>query len=234
MNARVAKALMLKNMYIAGRFRSPRIDYFPFYSDLRIAFSHNQVLKICASEIAKAIKKYNFDIIASREAAGVPFGVAVALRLNKDFLYLRKEAKGYNVNRVIEGDFKKGQRIFIVDDAMSTGGDKKSIVNTLEKAGLKVIGIALVLDAYYGPRYRRSQKWLRRNKKYKYIKMLTWPELMNYAAKSGFMSDELAKLLKKMIYDPRAWQKKESNWQQFKKLAAKEKNIIYDESFWGI
>lgn len=228
MNNKIAKLLLFADYYVVGKTKSSRIGYIPFYPDNRKIFSRIKILKVVADELAKKIRPLRPDLIASREATGVPFGVMVAARLNKNFLYLRKKPKGYNTKNTIEGFYKPGQKVMVVDDAMSTGKDKKKIVKTLEKSGLKVLGVALFLDAFYGPKYRRSQTWLRQGKKYKFISLITWPELMNFLAKEKFISRQLADLVINYIYDPFVWQKKPSNWKFFKKLAKKEEKIILD------
>lgn len=234
MNKKAAEALLFKGYFTACKLKSPRIEYFPLYPDCRKAFSRNKILQIIAKEMAVEVKKTDASLIASREAAGVPYGVSVANLLGKDFLYIRKRPKGYNTNSVIEGDYKKGQTVTIVDDVMSTGGDKKKLVKELESVGLKVKGVVVVLDAYYGPKYRKSQQWLRVNKKYKFSTLATWPELMKYAGESKFLSKELCELIIEQINDPFAWQKKSENWKKFKKLAKKEKNLVFDKSFYKI
>ncbi|MFA6272385.1 MAG: phosphoribosyltransferase family protein [Patescibacteria group bacterium] len=231
MNKRAAKALLFKGYFIAGNFISPRIGHFPLYPDHRNAFSRNRVFSILTQELAKAAATIKSDLIASREAAGVPFGVAVASTLKRDFLYLRKKPKGYNTNNVIEGMYHKGQSVVIVDDAMSTGGDKKEIVKTLEAAGLKVKGIIVIMDAFYGLKYRKAQNWLRKSRKYKFIALITWPGIMKYAADQKFLEKDFCRLIIKMLDDPFGWQKDPKNWKEFKQLGVVEKNLIFDESF---
>ncbi|MBU0613395.1 hypothetical protein KKB10_05300 [Patescibacteria group bacterium] len=231
MNKKAANSLLFKEYFLACRLKSPRIGYFPLYPDNRKAFSKNEVLQVIAKEMAKEVRKLNPDLIASREAAGIPYGVSVANQLKKDFLYLRKEPKGYTTNSVIEGVYKNNQTVVIVDDAISRGGDKKEIVKVLEGVGLKVKGVVVILDAFYGSKYRKPQQWLRENKKYKFVALTTWPELMKYAAESNFISKELSELIIKQIDDPFAWQKNPANWKNFKKIAIKEKNLIFDKSF---
>ena len=124
-NQPVADALLFKGYFLAGHLSSPRIGYFPFYPDSRRVFSITSKLALVADELAKTIMPMSVDLIASREAAGIPFGVATALAAKKDFLYLRKTPKGYGTNSVIEGIFQPGQRVVIVDDAASRMQDKK-------------------------------------------------------------------------------------------------------------
>jgi orotate phosphoribosyltransferase len=230
LNKKAAAALLLKGYFTAGKVWSPRSKFMPIYPNHRIFFSHPDRMKVLAEEIAKAIKPMKVDLVASREAAGVPFGVAAALKLNKGFLYLRKEPKDYSLKSIILGDHKAGQKVVIVDDGMARGGDKNKAKELLEKSGLKVVGVVVIFDAFY-QKYFKKQKWLREGKKYKLVSLVRWPDLMKFAAQSKFLGAELCEMIAVYSRDPLAWQKKKSNWKRFKELAAKEKNLIFHESF---
>lgn len=230
LNKKVAEAILYKGYFTAGKVWSPRSKFMPLYPNHRIFFSHPDKMKVIAEEIAKAIKPMKVDFVASREAAGVPFGVAAAMKLNKGFLYLRKESKGYALKGLILGDFKAGQKVAIVDDGMARGGDKKKAKELLEKSGLKVVGVVVIFDAFY-KKYFGKQKWLREGKKYKLVSLTRWPDLMKFAAQSKFLGAELCQMIAGYSRDPLAWQKKETNWKRFKELAVKEKNLIFHESF---
>lgn len=231
MNKRVLKLLLFKDHFIAGKMNSPRVGLFPFLADTRKVFSNVDKLEVIAEELAKVVKPLKPDLIASPEAAGVPFGVATALKLKTNFLYLRHEPKGYNTNNIIEGSYQGGQKVVIVDDAISRGGGKEKNIKALEQAGLKVIAVVVFMDAHYGPKYRAEQAWLRKSRKYKFISLITWPEIMDFAAKQKFFSQEFCDLVKDFLYDPEVWQTKPENWQRFKELASQEKNLIFHPSF---
>jgi orotate phosphoribosyltransferase len=231
MNERFLDQCLFKGYFTAGKLNSPRIGNFPFYIDNRTIFSHIDKLKIAGEELAKIVGPWQPDLIAAQEAAGVPFGLATALELKKDFLYLRKEPKNYNTTKLIEGVYHSGQRVVIIDDAISTGGGKKGCVELLENAGLQVVGIAVLIDAYYGAKYRAEQAWLREEKKYQFASVVTWPQIMDYAAKRKFLGQELCDLIKEFLEDPREWQKSEENWKRFKDLAGKETNLIFTPNF---
>ncbi len=231
MNDRIGKILLFKGYFSAGKLTSPRIGDFPFYIDNRKIFSQIEKLEVAGEELAKIIEPMKPDLIAAQEAAGIPFGLAAALKLKKDFLYLRKAPKNYNTTSLIEGGYRPGQRVVIVDDAISTGGGKKDNVEILEKAGLEVAGVAVFLDAFYGQKYREEQAWLRENKKYKFASLGTWPEIMDYAAEQKFLGRKLCDVVKEFLNDPLEWQKSEANWKKFKELAAAETNLIFTENF---
>jgi len=66
----------------------------------------------------------------------------IANKLNKPFYILRKEPKKYGLKKMIEGEIKKGQKILLVDDLISSGFSKLFAVNTLRDEG------AIVADLF--------------------------------------------------------------------------------------
>lgn len=229
-NQRVADELLFRGYFIAGRLYSPRVGYFPLYPESRKVFSITSKLKLVAEELAKTITPMSADLVASREAAGIPFGVATALEAQKGFLYLRKEPKGYITNSVIEGVFEPGQRVVIVDDAVSRTHDKKTAIDQLSAAGLRVVGVSVLLDAAYGVT-DAEQAWLRQNPQYQFTALVRWDDLMRYAAEKKFISQALADIVLAWIADPFRWGENPENWQRFKAVAAREPNVVFDPSF---
>ena len=222
--------LLFKGYFIAGHLYSPRVGYFPVYPESRRVFSITSKLELVAEELSKTIVPPNADLVASREAAGIPFGVATALEAQKGFLYLRKEPKQYIASRIIEGVFLPGQRVVIVDDAVSRTHDKKTAIDQLTAAGLQVVGVSVLLDAAYGVT-DAEQAWLRQSSEYQFATLVRWDDLMRYAAEKKFISAALADIVVAWIADPFRWSEDAENWQRFKAVAAREPNVVFDPSF---
>ena len=61
-------------------------------------------------------------------------------------LLVRKEPKGYGTTKQIEGRFRAGERVTVIEDVVTTGGDSLRSIQVLRDAGLDVIHLVVVLD----------------------------------------------------------------------------------------
>jgi orotate phosphoribosyltransferase len=59
---------------------------------------------------------------------------------------VRKEPKGYGTSKQIEGRFEPGDRITVIEDVVTTGGDSLRSAQVLRDAGVEVIHLVVVLD----------------------------------------------------------------------------------------
>lgn len=57
---------------------------------------------------------------------------------------IRKEPKGHGRGKQIEGNFKEGDQVVVVDDVITTGGSTIQAIEAIEKAG-GVVKFALIL-----------------------------------------------------------------------------------------
>jgi orotate phosphoribosyltransferase len=62
----------------------------------------------------------------------------LADRLKKPLVYVRPQPKAHGRGRQIEGNFKKGSRIILIEDLISTGGSSLAAAEALDKAGAVV------------------------------------------------------------------------------------------------
>ena len=61
-------------------------------------------------------------------------------------LLVRKEPKGYGTAKQLEGRFEPGERVTVIEDVVTTGGDSLRSVQVLREVGLDVIQLVVVLD----------------------------------------------------------------------------------------
>ena len=110
-------------------------------------------------EAALPVPASEFDSIAGLESRGFLFGPALAARMGKGFIAVRKAGKlppetigesydlEYGSARVeIETDaVQAGERVLIVDDLIATGGTAKAATDLIDKVGGTVAGYGFVM-----------------------------------------------------------------------------------------
>jgi uridine monophosphate synthetase len=76
----------------------------------------------------------------------VPLAVAMSLIAERPMIYARKEAKDYGTKRMIEGEYRAGERALMVDDVITSGGAKLEALAPFTSAGLVVEDVLVVVD----------------------------------------------------------------------------------------
>jgi orotate phosphoribosyltransferase len=78
--------------------------------------------------------------------AAASFGSDAAV----DAFSVRKEVKDHGTSRVIEGNFKPGDRVVIVEDVITSGESARRAAEAVEGAGGTVLGIVALVDREEG------------------------------------------------------------------------------------
>jgi orotate phosphoribosyltransferase len=65
---------------------------------------------------------------------------------------VRKEAKAHGTGRLIEGPFREGDRVAVVEDTITTGGSALRAVEAVRAAGGTVVGVLALVDREEGGR----------------------------------------------------------------------------------
>jgi orotate phosphoribosyltransferase len=65
---------------------------------------------------------------------------------------VRKEAKGHGTGRLIEGSFRAGDRVAVIEDVITTGGSALRAAEAVRGAGGTVAGVLALVDREEGGR----------------------------------------------------------------------------------
>ncbi len=65
---------------------------------------------------------------------------------------VRKEAKGHGMGKRIEGSFRVGDRVVVIEDSMTTGGSALNAAAAIRAEGGEVIGALTLVDREEGAR----------------------------------------------------------------------------------
>ena len=109
----------------------------PIYTDNRLLISHQKERKIVIDAFLKTIKDRNmqFDVVAGTALGGVPHAAWIAWELGKPMVMIRKEEKGHGKQNRIEGVLRKGDKVLVIEDLISTGGSSISAVQAVRDQG---------------------------------------------------------------------------------------------------
>lgn len=122
----------------------------PLYVDLRLTVSHPDVLVQVATALLQASKHIPHDILCGVPYTALPFATAMSIKSNKPMVMRRKEAKAHGTKQIIEGSWKPGDSCLIVEDLVSSGMSVLETVEPLEKAGMIVSDVVVLLNRQQG------------------------------------------------------------------------------------
>ena len=136
---------LVKASYLKGDFvlrsgkRSDRyFDKFLFETDPTL-------LKRLGHRLAELVPRET-QRLAAPELGAVLLGGAISLETGLPLLLVRKEPKSYGTGKQVEGRFEPGERVTVIEDVVTTGGDSLRSVQVLRDAALEVIHLVVVLD----------------------------------------------------------------------------------------
>lgn len=118
----------------------------PIYTDNRLTISYPDVRGHIHHGMSQLIKRFypDAEAVAGVATAGIPHAAWVAEDLHLPMLYVRSKPKDHGRGKQIEGVFKKGQKVVVIDDLLSTGGSVLKAVKAVRKEGGDVIGVISV------------------------------------------------------------------------------------------
>ena len=122
----------------SGRRSNRYFDKFLFETDPALL---RRIGKHLSALVPKATQR-----LAAPELGAVLLGGAVSMETGLPLVLVRKEPKGYGTSKQIEGHLTRGDRVALIEDVVTTGGDSLRSAQVLRDAGADVIGLLVVLD----------------------------------------------------------------------------------------
>ncbi|MEZ0397319.1 MAG: orotate phosphoribosyltransferase [Anaerolineales bacterium] len=122
----------------------------PIYIDLRRLISHPPLLRQVAAAYLPILQSLSFDRLAALPYAAIPIATAISLQGNYPMIYPRKEAKDYGTKAEIEGEYRPGETVAVIDDLATTGGSKFEAIEKLTAASLTVRDVVVLIDRQSG------------------------------------------------------------------------------------
>jgi orotate phosphoribosyltransferase len=90
--------------------------------------------------------------LAGLEMGGIPLATAISLRIGMPTLFVRKAAKSYGTCRQIEGGYRAGQQIVLIEDVVTSGGAVCDAIVAARREELVVTHVVCAIDREQGAR----------------------------------------------------------------------------------
>ncbi|WP_129595872.1 orotate phosphoribosyltransferase [Anaerophilus nitritogenes] len=171
----------------------------PIYCDNRLTMSYPHVRNMIANGFEKLIKeKYeDVEIIVGTATAGIPHAAWVSEKMNLPMAYVRSSAKGHGKGNQIEGIVKKGQKVVVIEDLLSTGGSSIKAVKALTEIGAEVLGVVAIFTYNFDQVDESFSKM-----KVSYDTLTGYNILLPIAIDMGYIKEEEKEMLTKWSKNP--------------------------------
>lgn len=146
----------------------------PIYIDLRRIISQPRLLANVAQAYLPLLSRLQFSRIAGLPYAAIPIATAISLAGDYPMIYPRKEVKAYGTRAGIEGEYRAGEVVVVIDDLATTGGSKFEAIEKLTAAQLVVKDIVVLVDRQSGAKESLEQAG------YSLHAVLTMSQLLDY------------------------------------------------------
>lgn len=184
MSKPITKKKLLKELFDNGIFKFENIklrsgETSPYYCNFKNILSIPDLNKNLIDYVVKYINSIDESELSFNHICGIPMGSlsfasAIAYNLNKSQLLCRESKKNYGLKRLIEGEFKIGDKVLLVEDVLTTGGSTLEIYEKLKNQGLEITDVLVLFDRQH------EGSLLLEDKKITVHSIFTFKDLINY------------------------------------------------------
>ncbi len=137
--------------YLEGDFtlRSGRKS--KYYLD-KYLFETQPVILKALGELLAGFVASSTTLIAGAELGGVALAAAASMAANKPFVIIRNAKKDYGTGKPFEGRLVDADRVLLVEDIATTGGQVLEAANLIRQIGATVERVVAVIDRQEGAR----------------------------------------------------------------------------------
>jgi orotate phosphoribosyltransferase len=126
-----------------------------YYFDGRLVTLWPEGAYLIGKKICEILKGTGAEAVGGMTMGADPMASAVAVVSHLEgkpipTFIVRAETKVHGTQKRIEGPLKKGSKVAIVDDVITTGGSVLRAIEAVEAEGCKVVKVVVLLDRHQG------------------------------------------------------------------------------------
>jgi orotate phosphoribosyltransferase len=145
---RALELLKSTEALLQGHFLLTSGNHSDTYVQCALLLSHPRVAVEFMEDIAAFVSPFNVDVIVAPAVGGILVSYEVARLLGKRALFLERERGAMTFRRGF--GVYEGERVFVVEDVITTGGSVLEVRDVLQGAGAIVCGFASIVNRSSG------------------------------------------------------------------------------------
>jgi len=122
-----------------------------YYLDKYLFETQADILQALGYKFAATVTP-EVNRLAGAELGGIPLVTAASIASGLPTVLIRNQKKDYGTAKQLEGKLEAGDRVLIVEDIATTGGQVLEAAKVIESTGAKVVKIVAVIDRQEGAR----------------------------------------------------------------------------------
>jgi adenine phosphoribosyltransferase len=133
------------------------------FKDITPLLQSAQGLSECIDALARAVDPRSYDLVCGIESRGFIFGTALAARVQKGFIPIRKPGKlpwktasesyeleyGKDTIEIHVDAVESGRRVLMVDDLLATGGTMEAALKLVRRIGGEPVACCFVIELVF-------------------------------------------------------------------------------------
>ena len=173
----------------------------PIYCDNRKILAYPKIREFIKNEFISLINDFDKPTcIAGVATGGIAIGAIVAEELGLPFCYVRSESKSHGMKNNIEGDLKLEDKVFVIEDLISSGKSSIKAIKDLKDFGVEICGLGAIFT--YG--FEVSENNFS-NESCSFKTLSNYSVLLDTALKNNYISNEELETLIKWRNSPSTW-----------------------------
>jgi orotate phosphoribosyltransferase len=136
------------NAFLEGHFVLSSGLHSPHYFQCAKVLQYPKYLHLFAGDIAKHYEYSEVEVVVSPAVGGIVVGTEVGRVLGVRTIFAERENGVMKLRRGFE--IKKGERVLVVEDVVTTGGSVEEVCKLVMGADAKLVGIGCIVDRSNG------------------------------------------------------------------------------------